>query len=451
MIDYVNRFWIHDVSAEMQLFDLKTTYQFQTVPGVDQYNMPLYNPQTETPGGTTIGMYPMYQSFLSQAYIMGLPVAFETQKKNFYNLYPAVQQVMPIVAVGDGGPTYSFRIPLLSNPQLPLNPPYTCILRGHVDITGIMATGQNVDPPSVSTLNLNIPEANTFPAFWLTTIDADGNSVVVCDSGQILNTNANVGLLMTKGNQNQSYPQSYAITGITLGPITILDAVTSFTVGQVIEISGVVGTTQLNGNVYLVTAVTGTTVSINVDSTLFTAWASGGLIDNISNTTGNTPLPGGYSITSNTVNYLTGIVNVTFPVDIPLGAQINAQAYFFQTGLPRSLLYYNNTITLRNPPDRQYLVELEAYLTPAAFFNSPLAMPFGYMSEYVARGAARKILLDTGDQEQFQFYEPEFVRQQHLVWKRSQRQFTSTRTQTLYSQGMNGNQGGYNNYTGNGI
>ena len=36
-----------DVDARLQLFDLKTTYQFQTSPGVDQYNMPLYNIQTE--------------------------------------------------------------------------------------------------------------------------------------------------------------------------------------------------------------------------------------------------------------------------------------------------------------------------------------------------------------------------------------------------------------------
>ena len=52
-----------------------------------------------------------------------------------------------------------------------------------------------------------------------------------------------------------------------------------------------------------------------------------------------------------------------------------------------------------------------------------------------ARRFARKILSDTGDIEQFQFYEPLFKEQELLVWKRSQRQFTATRTQTIYSQG----------------
>jgi hypothetical protein len=65
------------------------------------------------------------------------------------------------------------------------------------------------------------------------------------------------------------------------------------------------------------------------------------------------------------------------------------------------------------------------------------------MAEYIARGASRKILADTGDMEQFGFYEPLFREQEILVWKRSQRQFTSTRTGTIFSelQGQNS----YNN------
>jgi hypothetical protein len=113
-------------------------------------------------------------------------------------------------------------------------------------------------------------------------------------------------------------------------------------------------------------------------------------------------------------------------------------------------LYYNNTLTLRSIPDVQYLVELDAYLSPAAFLNTASAIPFGYMAEYIARGAARKILSDTGDVEQFQFYEPLFIEQERLVWKRSQRQWTATRTQTIYSQGQ-GQGSGCNNTFGGGV
>lgn len=368
LIDYINRFWIMDVDARMQLFDLKTKYQFQTQPGVDQYNMPLYNVQSETPGdpdAQDIGMYPVYQGFLGPAYVNGIQVQLETQKQYFFNMWPNVVQQGSVLAIGNGsaGP-YTLQFPVSPNNAIPVNPPVQAILRGHVDITGIIATGTNVDPPIGTSLNVNgngdftIPSTSIYPAVYFTSTDATGANVVVQDSGQFLTGNVNYGLLMKPG----PAPFGYAT------------------------------------------------------------------------------LSGGYSTTSNTINYLTGEATVTFPQAIPAGVEILGQCYFFQCGLPRSILYYNNTLTLRNCPDRQYLVELDAYLTPSAFFNTSGAIPFGYMAEYIARGAARKILSDTGDVEQFQFYEPLFKEQELLVWKRSQRQWTATRSQTIYSVG---NSSGY--------
>jgi len=374
IIDYINRFWIMDVDARMQLFDLKTKYQFQTQPGVDQYNMPLYSVQTQ-PGDQEIGMYPVYQGFLEPCFVDGIRVGFHTLKGPFYQAYPKIVQQMQVVAVGDGTPgPYTLQFPVgLGNPA-PINPPVSAILRGHVDMAGIMSTGVNVDPPLTDNINAAVdipamPVTSVESAVFITTTDATGANVIVADSGQFLTGNVNYGLLMTPG------PAPF----------------------------------------------------------------------------GNQILPGGYSTTSNTVNYFTGIANVEFPVAIPAGVNINVQCYYFQSGLPRSILYYNNCITLRMPPATQYLVELDAYLTPAALLNSEAALPFGYMSEYIARGAARKILSDTGDWDQYDRYEPLFREQEQLVWKRSQRQFTSTRTPTLYSQGMHNGYGGNYGYGGNSI
>lgn len=147
---------------------------------------------------------------------------------------------------------------------------------------------------------------------------------------------------------------------------------------------------------------------------------------------GYSPL-GSYTITSNTVNYQTGVINVNFPTPPLAGSPIQVQSYFFQQGIPRAILQYNNVLTIRPPPNIPYLIELDAYLTPAAFLTTSQAVQFGYMSEYIARGAARKILSDTGDWDQFNAYEPLFVEQERLVWKRSQRIFTSQRTGTIYS------------------
>lgn len=364
LIDYVNRFWLMDVSARMQLFDLKTKYQFQTTPGVDQYNMPLYDPQFEL-GGQEIGMFPVYQNFVDAAYVSGVRCYLETQKQNFFNTWPNFVQNLTQVATGNGGSSYTFTIPFLSGTaQVPLNPPVNGILRGHVDMAGIIATGNNIDPPQASDLNSNIPSTSIYPAVYITATKSDGSNIVVSDSGQFLTSNLNYGLLMQPGNAPFGYSS----------------------------------------------------------------------------------LAGGYSTTSNTINYLTGEVNVTFNGVVPDGAQINLQCYFFQSGLPRSILFYNNTITLRSPPDRQYLVELDAFLTPAAFLNTSQAIPFGYMAEYIARGAARKILSDTGDWEQFDRYEPLFMEQENLVHIRSQRQWTATRNQTIYSNGYG--QGNGNNNMG---
>jgi hypothetical protein len=371
-----------DVDARIQLFDLKTKYQFQTVPGFDQYNMPLYDVQIESPtqDPQSINFYPVYQGFLNPCYINGVEVSYQTQKSSFFNMWPNVVQQMVQVATGNGtsGP-YTFQFLVSPNNSLPLNPPYEFILRGHVDMSGIIASGVNQDPPLVSSTQINVPEpfiqnipqTSVKPAVYITSTASDGSSIVVCDSGQFLQGNQNYGLLMQEGN----------------APF---------------------------GNLPL--------------------------------TNGPTP---NYSTTQNTINYFNGTVtNLYFPQSVPDGVQINAQCFFFQSGLPRGVLFNNNVITFRSPPDKQYLVELDAYLTPAAFLTSGQAVPFAYMSEYIARGAARKILSDTGDVEQFQFYEPLFREQETLVWKRSQRIFTSTRTQTIYSQGLNQGQGGSSNLGG---
>lgn len=374
LIDYINRFWIMDVDARIQLFDLKTKYQFQTVPGFDRYNMPLYGLQTE-PGNQSINYYPVYQGFLDPVYINGIQIPFQVDKTSFFNIWPNIVQQMYSVATGNGIKTnFTITLPLNPNNATPPNTPVQYFLPGHVDINGVIAAATAISAPNPqdpifgSTLNLNVPYTSIYPAFYITAVDENGNSMVVQDSGQFLIQGSNMpqyGLLMNQGTAPFNY------TGF------------------------------------------------------------------------NT-----YSTTANTINYFTGQLNVTFPNPPAAGSAISAQAFLFQCGLPRGMLFYNNTITLRSPPDQQYLVELDAYLSPAGFLATNQAIQFAYMSEYIARGAARKILSDTGDIEQFQFYEPLFIEQETLVWKRSQRQFTAGRTQTIYSQGINQGQSGFNNLGG---
>lgn len=383
IIDYINRFWITDVDATMQLFDLKTKYSFQTTPGVDQYNMPLYSVQSETIGTTPtnpispdIAMFPVYQGFLGPAYINGVEVRLHTQQTEFFRIFPNIVQQPMQVGIGNNtsGP-YTLSIPIINNlTPININPPIQSLLRGHIDISGIISTGNNVDPPQVSSAQINtpdpfiqnIPVTSVFPAVYFSSTALDGSNIIISDSGQFLQGAVNYGLLMQQG------AAPYGNLPLTNGPSP------------------------------------------------------------------------DYSTTQNTINYFTGVAtNVYFPASIPSGQIINAQCYYFQSGLPRAILFYNNTLTLRSPPDRQYLVEIDAYLSPAAFFSTSAAIPFGYMAEYIARGAARKILSDTGDVEQFMFYEPLFKEQEALVHIRSQRQWTNNRTETIYSRGHNNGSGNF--------
>lgn len=345
-----------DVDSRLQLFDLKTRYQFQTIPGISDYNMPLYDVQVE-PGSQNIASFPVYQGFMTPCFVNGIQIPFYTERNSFFNIWPNYVQSLQPAGTGNGTANYTLNLPFF--PAIP----------GHIDMSGIISTGANVDPPFVSNFLTSIPSTSVYSAVYFTTTDTSGNKVVVADSGQFLSGNTSgdlYGLLMRPGN----------------APM------------------------------------------------------------------GNIALSGGYSITENTVNYSTGVANVTFtdsagsPLIIDAGTPINAQCYFYSQGLPRAVLFNNNTLTIRPPPNISYLVELDAYLTPAAFLNTGSAVPFAYMSEYIARGAARKILADTGDVEQFNFYEPLFFEQERLVWKRSQRQFTSTRTGTIFSESQS--QSNYN-------
>lgn len=342
IIDYINRFWIMDVDARMQLFDFKTAYQFTTTPGVASYNMPMYQVQVE-PGPQNIASYPVYQGFFDQCKVNGINVTLSTQREVFWNLYPNYLQALPAVVIADG-----------TSRRYQLNLPFFPAIPGYMDSIGMIAAGITTTPFFTPTFITTIPVTSVIPGVYISYTTANGGTSQITDSGQFL-SNA------TDGN----------LYGLLMPTVP----------------AGVLTTDSL----------------------------------------------GSFSMTDNTVNYNTGVINVTFPTPPPPGTPIQVQCFFYEQGIPRAILYYNNVITIRPPPNTQYIVELGAYLTPAALLQSGQGIQFAYMAEYLARGSARKILSDTGDVEQFMFYEPLFREQENLVWKRSQRQFTATRTQTLFS------------------
>jgi len=388
--DYVNRFYVYDMPARIQLFDLKTQYLLELQPNVDQYNAPI----TILPGGAVV---PTYNIFETPAFIDGYKIVWQQDQESFSRLFPnLMQNNYQQNGSGSSGP-YTFTI---SNGPL---------VQGHID--------QNIQPP---------------------------------------------------------FTLSSSITNVTQATQAVVTAVNTFSVGQLVTFAGVLGMTQLNGNTYQVVNANAAAFTINIDSTAFTAYTGAGTASIVvtsqglltskvyvtaidSNGTLNIAQDSPLSSTSGSliqydanyiaqvvgsINYLTGLVSVTFLNSIPATSEINSQSIPYSAGRPQAVLFYDNTFTFRPIPSQPFLFQCNAYYTPAAFLATGNSVPYRWMAEYIARGTARKILTDYGDAEQIAFYEPFFREQENFVLRRTTRQNSVTRTSTIYTGQVGAGAGG---------
>lgn len=379
--DYINRFYVYDIPARIQLFDLKTQFSMELIPNVGQYNAPI----TYLPGEAIV---PTYNLFETPAFIDGYRITWQQSTDSFNKIFPnLVQNNYQQNGNGSVGP-YSFTM---------TNVP---VVQGHID--------QNIQP---------------------------------------------------------GFTLSATITGVSQAVQAVVTSVNSFRVGQLLTFTGVGGMTQLNGNTYQVVNSTGSSFTINVNSTAFTAYTAGGtasivvtsqglLTSNVYVTAldsnGNLNIAQDSPISSTTgaliqydsnnvaqpvgsVNYITGAIVVNFLNSVPTTSAINYQCIPYAAGRPQAVLFFDNTFTFRTIPDKPYLFRCDAYYTPAAFLSTSNAVPYRWMAEYIARGTARKILQDYGDKEQIQFYEPFFREQENFVLRRTTRQNSVVRTSTIYT------------------
>lgn len=395
LADYLNRFIVYDVPARVQLFDFKTQYTLELTPNVDQYNAPV----TILPGGAVV---PTYQTYITPAYVDGYQIVMQQSHDQWMKLFPnRVYNQYQQNGTGVSGP-YTFNL---------YQPP---VIQGHID--------QNIQP------------------------------------GQTVSAN---------------------ITNITQATQAVVTSINSFTPGQIVTINGVTGMTQLNGNSYQVVNSTGTNFTLNIDSTAFTPYVSAGTASIVNSSSGiltssvyvtaldangnlnvaqDSPLnsmngnliqydplnPGNPPSVVGTVNYLTGAITVTFLYPIPSTSAINSQSIPYSPGRPQAVFFFDNTFTFRPIPAIPYLFQIDAYYNPAAFLASNNAIPFRFMTEYFARGTARKVLQDYGDIEQMALYEPLFREQENFVLRKTYRQISNTRVATVFQGQTSFNPGSYN-------
>ena len=133
-----------------------------------------------------------------------------------------------------------------------------------------------------------------------------------------------------------------------------------------------------------------------------------------------------------TVNYQTGLMTFLFSQNIATGTNIQIQTVTYTAGWPRAVLFFDNIIKLYPVPDKSYKIQFDAQITPAQFLAIS-GVPFKYMGEYLAYGGALKILAETGDMEQYQFYRSLFNEKEAMLLRRTNRQQMVERTPTIFS------------------
>lgn len=147
---------------------------------------------------------------------------------------------------------------------------------------------------------------------------------------------------------------------------------------------------------------------------------------------GNGNLQGDVGAAS-TINYLTGAYNITFN-QAPLAAStVYAQVIPYQASKPDTILFFEDTFTLRPVPDGVYAVTFEVEARPTALANPLDELEIFEWWNYIAHGAALSIFEDRGDTDSMQALMPRFVELRNQVERRTIQQYSDQRAETIFS------------------
>lgn len=145
------------------------------------------------------------------------------------------------------------------------------------------------------------------------------------------------------------------------------------------------------------------------------------------------------------INYLTGAVSLTFVNNIPAGNDVTFTAVPYQPSRPQAMLFYDDVITLRPVPDKQYLVQVNAFKRPTELISSGEFPELRQWWQYLAYGAAKKIFEDSQDPEGIKILMPELKNQENQVLRRTIVEITNQRTATIYTEMTAFPYGNFNN------
>ena len=167
---------------------------------------------------------------------------------------------------------------------------------------------------------------------------------------------------------------------------------------------------------------------------------SGGLIDfNIP------PLPNPFLVPTprGVANLVTGLIQPIFPRPVQIGAPIIVRAVPYVASRPVSMLYFNDYFILRPVPDKVYRVEMNVYQKPLQLINTTDVPQLDRWWQFIAYGAAIKVLQDRLDTDSIAQVYPFFQEQQSLILYHTANQRREQRAGTIYSESLNGPYDGF--------
>ena len=161
-----------------------------------------------------------------------------------------------------------------------------------------------------------------------------------------------------------------------------------------------------------------------------------------------------------TINYNSGQVSIVFTVAPAIGSSVLAsygyrngfehdhhrhfsfELWWFQSPAefyahwpdrlcytpqrPTAVLYYNNELTFRGPPDREYRIKIQAYHEELEFTKDG-SINADYLFRYLAYGASLDIFSDFGEMDKWREIFPAFQRYRALVYSRTYCQYQNQR------------------------
>ena len=97
----------------------------------------------------------------------------------------------------------------------------------------------------------------------------------------------------------------------------------------------------------------------------------------------------------------------------------------YQPQRPTAVLYYNNELTFRGPPDIDYLIKLAVYQVEFQITNEGLNQD--YLYRYICYGTALDIFSDFGEMDRWSEIFPAYKRYRALVYSRTYCQYQNQR------------------------